>query len=85
MSDPESLHWLVRPRTILRLRIAFAIILAGLVASDVLVHGHPSFELDGTFGFFTWYGLLTCAAMVVFAKGLGVILKRDDTYYDDDD
>jgi hypothetical protein len=48
-----------------------------------VVHGHSYFWIDGTFGFYSWYGLLTCAAMVLFAKGLGVFLKRDDTYYDD--
>jgi len=26
--------------------------------------------------------LITCVAMVIFAKGLGIFLKRKDTYYD---
>jgi len=41
------------------------------------------FTLDTTFGFFAWYGFLTCAAMVIGAKLLGIFLKRKDTYYDE--
>jgi hypothetical protein len=39
--------------------------------------------LDTRIGFFAWYGFVTCAAMVVGAKVLGIFLKRPDDYYDD--
>ena len=78
----EPVHWLVRPRTVRGLWIGFALILAGLVLGDFLVHGHPGFGIDGTFGFYAWYGLGTCVAMVLVAKALGLGLKRPDTYYD---
>jgi hypothetical protein len=81
--DASELHWLVRPSTIRRLWWWGCGFLAVLTLADVVVHGHPHFWIDGTFGFYSWYGLLTCAAMVLFAKGLAVFLKRDDTYYDD--
>ena len=83
MGDNEAKHWLVRPRTIRWLWIAFALILAGLALGDYFVHGHPSFAVDGTFAFYAWYGLLTSMAMVLFSKGLGVLLKRRDDYYHD--
>jgi len=83
-SDDDTLHWLMRPRTIRRLWIGGGVLLAGLVFADFFVHGHPSFDLDGTFGFYAWYGLLTCVAMVLMAKGLGVFLKRKDSFYTDD-
>ena len=78
----EPVHWLVRPRTIRGLWIGFAVILTALVLGDFLVHGHPGFGVDGTFGFYAWYGLGTCVAMVLVAKALGLVLKRPDTYYD---
>ena len=78
----EPVHWLVRPRTIRGLWIGFGLILAVLVLGDFLVHGHPGFGIDGAFGFHAWYGLGTCVAMVLFAKVLGLVLKRPDTYYD---
>lgn len=78
----EPVHRLVRPRTIRGLWIGFAVILTALVLGDFLVHGHPGFGVDGTFGFYAWYGLGTCVAMVLVAKALGLVLKRSDTYYD---
>ena len=77
-------HWLVRPETIRRLWLIFALILAATVVAGVFVHVHAYFVLDGTFGFNAWYGFITCVAMILVAKALGVFLKRPDTYYDHD-
>ncbi|CAA7620720.1 hypothetical protein [Magnetospirillum sp. SS-4] len=75
-------HWLVRPATVRRLWIGGIALLAGLVAAGTAVHGHAYFGVDGLFAFNAWYGFGACAAMVVAAKVLGVLLKRKDTYYD---
>lgn len=77
-------HWLVRPRTIRVLWVAFAVVLAITVVAGYFVHGHAYFGLDGVFAFNAWYGLTTCVVMIVVAKGLGILLKRKDTYYDRD-
>ena len=82
MNDQQRLHWLVRETTIRRLWRWGIAGLAVLTAADLIVHGHPYFGIDGTFGFFSWYGFATCVVMILFAKGLGVFLKRKDTYYD---
>ena len=76
-------HWLVRPETIRKLWVVGFAVLAVTVALEVPLEPHPHFGVDGSFGFNAWYGLLTCAAMVVFAKVLGIFLKREDTYYDE--
>ena len=83
MGGKGTRHWLTRPRTIRRLWIGGGVMLAGLVLADFFVDAHPSFGVDGSFGFYAWYGLITCMAMVLGAKGLGVLLKRRDDYYDD--
>lgn len=83
MSADEYKHWLVRRSTIRGLWMAGIVLLAVVTLADVFVHGHPHFEFDGYFGFYSFYGLVTCAIMVVAAKGLGLFLKRKDTYYDD--
>ncbi|MBT3905053.1 MAG: hypothetical protein HOB79_18545 [Rhodospirillaceae bacterium] len=83
MSNAKEKHWLVRPKTIRGLWIVGLLVLAALAMADKYMHGHPSFGIDGTFGFYSWYGLVVCAAMVVFAKLLGFLLKRQDTYYDE--
>ena len=83
MIENEMKHWLLRARTIRLLWIGFIVVLSALALADVLLHPHALFGIDGTFSFYSWYGLLTCTAMVLFAKALGLLLKRSDTYYDD--
>lgn len=83
MNDANKPHWLVRPATIRLLWRWGIALLVVLTLGDLAIQGHPAFTLDGTFAFYSWFGLATCTAMVVFAKGLGALLKRRDTYYDD--
>lgn len=76
------------PKTIRTLWTVSLVVLALLVAADVLVlrdeHHHAHFGVDGTFGFHAWYGFGVCAAMVIVSKFVvGLVLKRKDTYYDD--
>jgi hypothetical protein len=75
-------HWLTRDSTIRKLWIVFVAILAATVLADLFVVHHPYFGLEGTFGFGAWFGFASCVAMIVFAKGLGIVLKRPDTHYD---
>jgi hypothetical protein len=77
-------HWLTRPRTIRRLWIVFAAILACTVGAQFLVAGEAHFAIERLFGFNALYGFLACAAMILFAKLLGLALKRPDTYYDEE-
>ena len=82
MTDPNNDHWLTRPATIRLLWVGFILVLIVLVALDLVVPHHPHFGIDGTFGFGAWFGFLSCVALVGFAKALGALLKRPDTYYD---
>ena len=83
MNEQTELNWLVRPTTIKLLwRVGFGT-LALLVLADFIIHPHAAFGIDGSFGFYSWYGLLTCLAMIFFSKFLALFLKRKDTYYDD--
>ena len=75
-------HWLARPATIRKLWIGFAILLALLAAADFLIHKHRYVGPDGWFGFYWIFGFIACVAMVAFAKILGVLIKRPDSYYD---
>ena len=52
------------------------------MATDIVVHHHAHFGIDGTFGFYSWYGFIACVVLVVGSKALGAVLKRRDTYYD---
>jgi len=74
-------HWLARPGTIRLLWRVFIAVLALTVAAEFLVELHPHFRIEALPGFGAWYGLLACAGMIVFAKGLALFLKRPDSYY----
>ena len=79
----KEVHWLVRPKTILYLWRGGLIILVILVLADLLIPPHPYFSIDGTFGFYAWYGFFSCAFMVIGAKAFGKLVKRTDTYYEE--
>lgn len=78
-------HWLDDPRNVKRLWRLFLAVLAILVLAEFAVQLHPHFEVEALFGFHAWYGFFACAAMILVAKGLGLLLKRSDTYYGADD
>ena len=86
MND-EKLHWLVRPTTIRKLWWGFSIVLALTVAAQFFIYVKGYFGVDGWFSFGAVFGFLSCLAMVLFAKGLGFFLKRQEDYYSagDDD
>lgn len=78
----SKLHWLVRPSSIRRLWIGAGVLLGLSVAVQLLVPVKGKFDVDGWLAFPAVYGFLSCVAMVVGAKLLGMWLKRRDDYYD---
>jgi len=83
MNEPQQQdHWLARPATIKLLRKIFIAVLIALVLAQALIYVKGYFGVDGWFGFGAAFGFLSCLAMVLFAKGLGYVLKRPEDYYD---
>lgn len=80
-NDRET-HWLTRPATIRKLWWVFGGVLALTVIAQFFVPLEGHFGVDGLFAFNAWYGFLACAAMIFIAKGLGLLLKRPDDYYE---
>ena len=80
----EDDHWLVRPRTIRALWRGFAVVLALLVLVQAVIYIKGYFGVDGWFAFGAVFGFLSCLAMVLVAKALGYVLKRDEDYYEED-
>lgn len=77
-------HWLVRPETIRLLWKVFIVVLATTVAAELFIDHEAHFGIDGSFAFNAWFGFAACAVLILFAKLLGVFLKRPDTYYEDE-
>jgi hypothetical protein len=78
-------HWLTRRETIRLLWVVFAVVLAATVIAERFVAHEAHFDVEDVFGFNAWFGLLACLGLIAFAKLLGILLKRPDTYYEGSD
>jgi sterol desaturase/sphingolipid hydroxylase (fatty acid hydroxylase superfamily) len=85
MSNLPKDSWLVRPSSIRILWIVFSIVLALTVLAQVFIKIKGYFGVDDWFAFGAVYGFGSCLLMVVFAKLLGFVLKRDEDYYSEED
>ena len=85
MSNAPKDSWLVRPSSIRLMWIVFSIVLALTVAAQFFIKVKGYFGVDDWFAFGAVYGFGACFLMVVFAKLLGFVLKRDEQYYDEDE
>ena len=83
--DPHPLDWLTMPRAIFWLWSIFIFLLLFSIFSNFLFEAHGHFNLNDTFGFNTWYGFIVCAAIIFFAKLIGLFLKRPQHYYSDNE
>ncbi|MCF8061934.1 MAG: hypothetical protein K9M82_05410 [Deltaproteobacteria bacterium] len=75
--------WFDRPENLrLFLRLFFAG-LGVLLIADLFVHKHGEFYWENVPGFFAAYGYVSCVLLVLVAKVLRRLIRRDENYYDD--
>jgi hypothetical protein len=87
-TDPAKLPWLGRKllwldnmKNVDRIVYALFVICAALFAADFLYHKHSYLDIEDIPGFYALYGFFMCAALVVCARGMRVILMRSEDYY----
>ena len=73
--------WLARPSSIRLLWKVLWGVLALTVAAQLVIKVKGYFGIDDWFAFGAVYGFVACLAMVLVAKGLGYLIKRDENYY----
>lgn len=66
-----------------RLWAAFIAVLVLALLAQRAIEAHPHFAIERLFAFNALYGFLACAALILVARALGLLLKRKDDYYDD--
>jgi hypothetical protein len=76
--------WLVRPATIRLLWRLFWVVLVLTVAAHAVIKVKGYFGIDAWYGFGAAFGFFSCLLMVIVARGLGLLLKRDENYYRED-
>jgi hypothetical protein len=82
MNSEKKKYWLDDPRNVNKIVYTLYAICALLVLGDLLYHKHTHFEFEHWFGFFGFFGFVACVALVLAAKLLRVVLKREEDYYD---
>lgn len=69
--------------TVRRLWASFIAVLVLTVAAEAFVDHEPGFAIERLFGWNAVFGFLSCAALILAARALGLLLKRRDDYYRD--
>jgi hypothetical protein len=87
-TDPSKLPWLGRKllwldnmKNVDRIMYALFVICTVLVAADFMYHKHSYLDIEDIPGFYAAFGFFMCAALIVCARGMRVILKRDEDHY----
>ena len=75
-------YWLDNPKNINKIVYLLYAICAVLLLSDFLYHQHTHFFFENWFGFFAWFGFLAYLTIVMSAKLLRKLIKRNEDYYD---
>jgi len=74
--------WVLKKENIKKLWISLCVTLGILVLIQFIfpIDGH--FAIEGWLAFGAWFGFLSCVVMVIIAKILGFLVKREDSYYE---
>ncbi len=83
MKREKEFDFFDRPDNIRRLWIALYTVCGLLIVFDLLIARPPHFGFDGIFGFYALIGFVSCAALILFSKIVGLILKVREDYYDE--
>lgn len=78
------LYWLDSKKNVDKVFYGLCVLCALSAATDMLIHRHVIFEIETVFAFYGVYGFVACVGLVVAAKELRKLLKREEDYYDDD-
>lgn len=71
-----------KPGRVKGLLIVFYTSLAALLLIDPFIHKHAEFYWESAPNFFAAYGFISCVMLVLAARVLRRIIKRDEDYYE---
>ncbi len=74
---------LVSPQAVRWLWLVAIAVLALTVAGDLVFPPKGKFGIDGTIGFYAWFGVASGVVLIFGAWLIGLLLKRSDDYYGD--
>ena len=84
-TQEEQARWLDDPRNVSRIVYALYAACVLLFIADFFYHKHVKFDFEGWTGFYGWFGFFSYLFIVLSAKQLRKVLRRDESYYDPDE
>ena len=78
----EQPRWLERPGNVEKVIWSVIAIAAGLTLADFFYHKHGDTKISETFGFHSWFGLVSGIALVLVVKVMRRLLSRKEDFYD---
>lgn len=81
-TDDEKRYWLDNPKNVDKIFWAVCAACLLLFVADAFYAKYVHFSFENWFGFFGIFGFVACVALVLAAKELRKLLKRDEDYYD---
>lgn len=83
MSEPkEKPAWIERKPTVTWIYRSVWIVCIALGFADFFYHKHTVYRIEEFPAFYGLYGFIVCVGLVLGAKELRKLLKRDEDYYD---
>ncbi len=77
----RALSWVDDRKKVDRFFWGLVVVSLLLALVDLMYHKHSYFDVEHFVGFYAIYGFFMCAALVIAAKAIRLVLKRDETYY----
>lgn len=89
LNNPSELHgddprWLDDSRNVTRVVYALGTLCALMFGADFFYTKKAYFEIEEIFGFYAVYGFLGSVGLVLAAKAMRPLLRRDEDYYERD-
>ena len=75
-------RWLDEPRNVTRIVYGLAALCALALLADLFYTKHPYFSVEQWPGFYAVFGFVASVTLVLTAKGLRRLLRRDEDYYE---
>jgi hypothetical protein len=72
-----------KPTTIRALWILLYAVCVLTLVPELFIARHAYFGIDHIFSFYALLGFIACSLLILFAKGLSYLLKKNEAYYDE--
>lgn len=78
----EDPRWLDKPRNVTRIVHGLGVLCALAFLADFAYRKKAHFEIEEVFGFYAVYGFIGSVALVLTAKAMRPLVRRDEDYYE---